>query len=184
MLFQLIELTNTPFYSSDGVVPLCIMPCPQVMGVYGDGASVGSDLNALDRSPDSKYVLTSDDRSRVRLLNYPCVVDEAPAKTYRGHSSHVTNVRWSPDGERAVSVGGKDRAVFQWRLVDDAPRRARERAARARGAAEAPWAPLDSQGVAWGNPEVDARRRPENTGSRPTSAASQKSSHIDYGRFY
>lgn len=33
---------------------------------------------------------------------------------YLGHSAHVVNVRFSEDGSRLCSVGGRDRAVFQW----------------------------------------------------------------------
>ena len=125
-----------------------------VMGVYGDGASSGSDLNALDRSPDGKYVLTSDDSSRVRLLNYPCVVGQAPSKIFRGHSSHVTSVRWSPDGAHAVSVGGKDRAVFQWRLTNSARQRREEKAARAKGTTDTPWAQPDDTCVLRARPSA------------------------------
>lgn len=59
----------------------------------------------------------------MKLFNYPCVVEHAPCRGvdargesqgYVGHSSHVTNIRFSGDGKRVVSVGGHDRAVFQW----------------------------------------------------------------------
>lgn len=53
----------------------------------------------------------------VNLFNYPCVVRMAPRRTFHGHSSHVMNVRWTADEKRVLSVGGKDRAVFQWRVV-------------------------------------------------------------------
>lgn len=59
--------------------------------------------------------MTSDDFGHVRLLNCPSLIEHAPARVYPGHSSHVMCVRFSPDDKRVVSVGGKDRAVFQWR---------------------------------------------------------------------
>jgi microtubule-associated protein-like 6 len=39
-------------------------------------------------------------------------------KHYRGHSSYVTNVRWSHDNKYLISTGGRDMAIFVWRLVE------------------------------------------------------------------
>jgi len=38
-------------------------------------------------------VAVADDFGRVRLYHYPCVSKKSFDKTYRGHSSHVTNIR-------------------------------------------------------------------------------------------
>jgi echinoderm microtubule-associated protein-like 6 len=86
---------------------------------------------------------------QVKLFNWPCVVQHAPAHVYGGHSSHVMNVRWSADSQYAVSVGGKDRAVFQWRVV-------REVKKAAPGGLKAPWAVLDNRGVVYGPPPAAA----------------------------
>lgn len=73
---------------------------------------------------------TADDSGKIKLFNYPCVIAHAPFRAvvwkdgqaggqglgYTGHSSHVTSVRFSPDGRRVVSIGGHDQAVFQWRV--------------------------------------------------------------------
>ena len=40
-------------------------------------------------------------------------------RKYVGHSAHVTNVRFSHDKLRVVSVGGADHAIFQWRFFPD-----------------------------------------------------------------
>jgi len=115
-----------------------------VMGIWPD-YSDGTDVNAADRSPDGRYLLTADDFGAVKLFNYPCVVQDAPARAYPGHSSHVMGVRWAADQTYAVSVGGKDRAVFVWRVVPPKVRDPYE--------VDVPWgvfAPLDKQGLAWG----------------------------------
>ncbi|KXZ56858.1 hypothetical protein GPECTOR_1g774 [Gonium pectorale] len=44
----------------------------------------------------------------------------ALCRTYLGHCSHVMNVRFSPDNRWVVSVGGKDRAGMQWRVLKEA----------------------------------------------------------------
>ncbi len=72
-----------------------------VMGIWFPGSD-GSDINSVHASPSWRYVLTADDRGGVRLLNFPCVVQNAPAHVYNGHSSHVMNVRWAADESFAV----------------------------------------------------------------------------------
>jgi hypothetical protein len=54
---------------------------------------------------------------------------------YDGHSSHVTNVRFSRDDRHVVSVGGNDKSVFQW-AVDGADIAAEDAPAAAAGAAD------------------------------------------------
>ena len=55
----------------------------------------------------------------------------------RGHSSHVMNVRFSPDDDWVVSVGGKDRAVFQWRF--------KEKVRETHKTAPAPWEAAEAE---------------------------------------
>lgn len=104
-------------------------------GYYSEISSRGavlmpdaSTINALHRSPCGSYVVTGDDNSDVRLLNYPCVVADAPANHAGldgrpGHSSFVTGVQWStkPDHDRqsefVLSAGGHDGSLFQWTVI-------------------------------------------------------------------
>lgn len=86
----------------------------EVMGIWPQ-YSDGTDVNALDVSKDKGVVITAnDDEGLVRLFNYPCVVKSAPCKEYSGHSSHVTNARFLPGGDKVVTVGGNDSAVCVW----------------------------------------------------------------------
>jgi len=57
----------------------------------------------------TRFLLLVHGRPQVSLLNYPSVVQHAPALRYPGHSSHVTGVRWARDESYAISVGGRDR---------------------------------------------------------------------------
>ncbi|KAK9824333.1 hypothetical protein WJX72_009517 [[Myrmecia] bisecta] len=108
----------------------CILGFP-VMGIWHN-TSDGTDINAACRSQacpqhnetdvlkgEGQCVVTSSDDGRVRLFNYPCVVDGAACREYGGHSSHVLCVRFSPDNRYVASAGGHDRAVIQWRVVAD-----------------------------------------------------------------
>jgi microtubule-associated protein-like 6 len=91
------------------------------MGIWPDGYD-NTDINALDRSDATAdapglaggHVVAADDFGNVLLFNHPCVQDDAPFHQYRGHSSHVTGVRFLKGSQRCVSIGGHDRAVFQW----------------------------------------------------------------------
>jgi hypothetical protein len=67
-----------------------------VMGIWTDGGD-GTDVNAVCRSHDGRFLVTADDHSAVRLFNSPCVVEAAPHRVYRGHCSHVACVRVSVD---------------------------------------------------------------------------------------
>lgn len=91
---------------------------------------------------------------QVKLFNWPCVVEDAPAYSYGGHSSHVTAVRWSADENYAVSTGGHDRAVFQWRLVP-AVSAEEKRQQHLRQQQQVLW-PVDPEGILYTAP---ARRR-------------------------
>ena len=81
----------------------------------------GTAITALDRSPCERFVVTADYNGCVRLLNYPCVVAEAPALTATGHASFVTCARWSSCG-RVMTSGGSDDTMFQWRATLPPPK--------------------------------------------------------------
>ena len=91
-----------------------------VMGIW-PRYSDGTDINAVDVNISRGIVATGNDGSVVRLLNFPCVVENAPAKEYTGHSSHVLNVRFMRDGNHLMSVGGHDESVVVWEVVAQEP---------------------------------------------------------------
>ena len=49
-----------------------------------------------------------------------CFFLQSVCHSYRGHSSHVTTVRFMCDDSRLLSLGGKDSAILQWQVVDAA----------------------------------------------------------------
>eukprot|EP00238_Polyblepharides_amylifera_P000834 CAMPEP_0196571110 /NCGR_PEP_ID=MMETSP1081-20130531/1276_1 /TAXON_ID=36882 /ORGANISM="Pyramimonas amylifera, Strain CCMP720" /LENGTH=507 /DNA_ID=CAMNT_0041887893 /DNA_START=231 /DNA_END=1754 /DNA_ORIENTATION=- len=88
----------------------CTLGFP-VMGIWQEGND-GTDVNSVCRSNNEQFLVTADDHSCVRLYYFPCVVESAPNRLYRGHSSHVTCVRFSCDDRRVVSSGGVDQALL------------------------------------------------------------------------
>jgi WD40 repeat protein len=92
----------------------CVLGFP-VMGIW-DRCSDGTDVNALHRSSDGRFVVTADDKGSVNLFNCPCIAAEAPRRQYQGHSSHVSNIRFTAGDSWVLSCGGGDRAIFCWRV--------------------------------------------------------------------
>merc|ERR1711865_405993 len=80
---------------------------------------MGTDINALDRSASQKLIATSDDYGKLKLFRYPCLTKGCGAAEFRGHSSHVTNVKFSLGDTHLISTGGNDKCVFQWKLDID-----------------------------------------------------------------
>uniref|UniRef100_A0A8C0KDK2 EMAP like 2 n=1 Tax=Canis lupus dingo TaxID=286419 RepID=A0A8C0KDK2_CANLU len=86
-----------------------------VFGIWSEGAD-GTDINAVARSHDGKLLASADDFGKVHLFSYPCCQPRALSHKYGGHSSHVTNVAFLWDDSMALTTGGKDTSVLQWRV--------------------------------------------------------------------
>jgi len=67
----------------------------------------------IDKS--NTTIALGDDYGQVALYSYPCTRNDDEGKYYGGHSSHVTNVRFTPDASYLISTGGHDLSVFQWK---------------------------------------------------------------------
>lgn len=89
-----------------------------VQGIFPAGAGLDlSDINSVDRHPQWKYLAAAEDSSRVRVYRAP-VMEGAEGVQGRGHSSHVTGVRWTAAGDTLVSVGGNDKCLFVWTVKE------------------------------------------------------------------
>jgi len=94
-----------------------------VQGIWPEGAD-GTDINAVHKSnkEDSLLLATSDDSGAVNLYNYPVISRGNSCSSGKGHSSHVTNVRFNASDTHVVTTGGNDRSVLQWKLSNSVPR--------------------------------------------------------------
>lgn len=87
-----------------------------VQGAWARDGS-GVEVNTVDRSPARDLIAVGDEAGAVRLYKYPSYEAAASCKVYRGHSAHVTRVQFMADGKSLLTVGGRDRCVFQWNVV-------------------------------------------------------------------
>ncbi|GMH46698.1 hypothetical protein TrVE_jg371 [Triparma verrucosa] len=84
-----------------------------VQGIWGSDSS-GGDVNAVCRSKNGKTLAVTDDMGLVKLYAFPCVHNNATGTEYRGHSSHVTNCRFTAGDAQLITTGGGDNCIFQW----------------------------------------------------------------------
>jgi len=87
-----------------------------VQGIWPAFAD-GTDINSVDRAHTGPVLATADDFGKIKLFNFPNEVGAQSTK-YEGHSSHVTNVRWTHNDGHLVSTGGNDISVFQWKAFE------------------------------------------------------------------
>jgi WD40 repeat protein len=84
-----------------------------VQGIFG-GLIDYTHVNRVDRSPDKQFFAVGNDWGLVEIFGNPNS-ESAKSKAFRGHSEHVTNVKWPADGGRLFSAGGYDQCIMQWK---------------------------------------------------------------------
>lgn len=75
----------------------------------------GSDVNSIDVF-QNKLVATGDDYGNVNLFRYPVLDPMNERRRVGGHSAHVCNISFTPNGKYLISVGGGDKAIVQWKI--------------------------------------------------------------------
>nr|CDS29739.1 echinoderm microtubule associated protein1 [Hymenolepis microstoma] len=88
----------------------------EVAGIWPPDSD-GTDINAVCRSHSTRLLASADDFSQVNLFRYPTCQLKSNSRSYRGHSSHVTNVSFLFDDSRIISAGGADTAILQWEVI-------------------------------------------------------------------
>jgi WD40 repeat protein len=87
-----------------------------VQGIFPSGCD-GSHINSCAMSKNGKLLASGDDYGLVCVYNNPLLEGHA-SKKYRGHSEHVTSVKFSPDQKSTYlfSTGGQDQTTIQWKM--------------------------------------------------------------------
>mmetsp|Transcript_14846 Transcript_14846/g.16552 ORF Transcript_14846/g.16552 Transcript_14846/m.16552 type:complete len:723 (+) Transcript_14846:49-2217(+) len=83
-----------------------------VDGIF-PGNTDGTHVNHVDFSDDMSLLLTADDYGLVNIYRNPARKGHTP-RSYRAHSEHVVRARFTPGGERIVSIGGYDKTIMIW----------------------------------------------------------------------
>ncbi|KAI9142861.1 WD40-repeat-containing domain protein [Paraphysoderma sedebokerense] len=107
-------------------------PC---IGVYDqkqkpgatDRINDGTDINCVAKNPKLPLLAAGTDSCHVQLFHFPCFMrgdvgskkGKPDFKAFLGHSSHVTNVKFTCDGKYAISIGGLDGCVIVWKVDSD-----------------------------------------------------------------
>ena len=71
-----------------------------------------------DLSESENVLVTGDTNGRVQLFRYPCS-SEANSSCYTGHSGSVSKVRFANSDLHVISIGLKDRCIFQWKYIEN-----------------------------------------------------------------
>nr|XP_019556864.2 echinoderm microtubule-associated protein-like 2 isoform X1 [Aedes albopictus]XP_029731907.1 echinoderm microtubule-associated protein-like 2 isoform X1 [Aedes albopictus] len=88
----------------------------ETVGIWPENFD-GTDINSVCKDGEEQFLVTADDTGKIRLFSYPASQPKSLSHAYRGHSSHVTAVKFMHDGVRLLSAGGLDTSVLQWRVV-------------------------------------------------------------------
>lgn len=88
----------------------------QAQGVWPHLYADGSNINAVERSHNGKLLASGDDYSKIKLFKYPACFQKQFFNVYKGHSSHITGIKWSYNDDYMISIGGLEKSIIQWKL--------------------------------------------------------------------
>lgn len=67
-------------------------------------------------SQSREYLAAGDEYGRVRIFRFPAAARGARSIELTGHACGVSNAAWCAGDTRLVTIGSRDRALFQWRV--------------------------------------------------------------------
>lgn len=76
----------------------------------------GVDILSADCSSNKQYISTTDSTGTIKLFRYPVLQKGANYFSSSAHASVCAKARFNADDSYLISIGGKDRTIFQWRV--------------------------------------------------------------------
>lgn len=85
----------------------------QVQGIFP--AVDSSEVNTVCRNAAKNYMVIGTDSQGVDLLKFPSLELKSGRKSFTGHASHVTKVKFMLNDNLVVSTGGNDKTNILWK---------------------------------------------------------------------
>ena len=86
-----------------------------VQGIF-EGVVDMTHVNTVDMNRQRDLVAVGNDWGNVVVFRFPNG-EGAKGKSFKGHSEHVTNVKWNLNDEYLFSAGGYDQTIMQWKVI-------------------------------------------------------------------
>ncbi|KAF0683188.1 Aste57867_24752 [Aphanomyces stellatus] len=83
-------------------------------GIWGDSNDF---VHAVGVAPRNKALICGTDKGELTCHSFPCLSKNMAHKTLLGHGGPVNGVAVNCDETILFTIGGTDRALFQWKLV-------------------------------------------------------------------
>lgn len=98
----------------------CVYGWP-VQGIWTSRMPKMNEINSVDRSNkklfDEYHMLAvADQFKRIKIYKYPCLRKNSEGVVGKGHSSAVSNVKWSCDDQYIYTTGESDGMVMIWKV--------------------------------------------------------------------
>lgn len=88
----------------------------EVIGIWSRNLDK-ADVNCACVSHSGLNIVTGDDFGMVKLFDFPCTEKFAKHKKYLGHSTQITNIKFTSGDRYVVSAGGQDCSLFVWKCL-------------------------------------------------------------------
>jgi len=102
---------------SSGINGLAYL-APEIIGIYPTNTNnIEKQFNCAHLASHPMKLATGDDDGNVKLYKFPCLEKDANFDVYYGHSSNITNLKFTTDNSHLISIGGDDLCVFVWECI-------------------------------------------------------------------
>lgn len=92
-----------------------------VQGIWKEDKKDPKQVRSIDRSNNKFFreyqaLAVGENDGSVRLYKYPCVQPSAKSVSSKGHSSFISNLKWTADDQYIISTGCEDQTIIIWQV--------------------------------------------------------------------